>query len=179
MHIEGELVYPDCPVITRTVTVGGLTKEELLTQLQQNGISMNEAADTLFASEKFITAETRYAVMTVELPVRNLGFPDGATLVELYAKATALGLKLCPIELGAHLRLQYLDQPEGAREKPVRRHQAPYGSITVASEQHTEEDDVPQGFYLRRIEDTLWLRGYRCGAEHVWHPDDHFIFRQA
>jgi len=179
MHSETEPIYPDCPTITRTVTVGGLTKSELIQELQRNAISMNESGERLFASDLFTTSATRYSVTTVELTVRDLGFPRGATIVEIYARAGALGLGLCPLELGPHLRLQYLDQPEGYWGQPVRQHQAPSGSTTIASEKLTEDDDFPKGFYLRRIKGVLWLRGYRSGPEHVWEPDDHFIFRQT
>ncbi len=178
MPFETAHSYPACPTITRTVIVGGLTKAELLQALQSNAIAMNESAERLFASEQFTTAATRYAVTTVELTVRDLGFPRGATIAEIYARAGALGLGLCPLELGPHLRLQYRDQPEGDWGQPVRRHQAPCGSITIASEQLTDDDAFPKGFYLRRIQDVLWLRGYRSGPAHVWEPDDHFIFRQ-
>ena len=178
MQFETEHVYPNCPTIIRTVTVGGLTKAELIQELQRNAISMNESAKTLCASDRLTTTATQYSVTTVELTVRDLGFPRGATIAEIYVRAEALRLGLCPIELGPHLRLQYLDQPEGASGKPVRQHQAPYGSITIASEKLTDDDDFPKGFYLRRIEGVLWLRGYRAGAEHVWEPDDHLIFRQ-
>jgi len=178
MHFETEHTYPDCPAITRTVIVGGLTKSELLRELQRPSISLNESGERLFASDHFTTSEIRYSVTTVELTVRDLGFPRGATIAEITMRARALGLGLCPIELGPHLRLQYIDQPEGYWGQPLRRHQAPCGSITIASEKLTEDDDFPKGFYLRRIKGVLWLRGYRSGPEHVWEPDDHFIFHQ-
>src|SRR5688500_5991050 len=107
---------------------------------------MNESAARLFASDHFTTAATRYAVTTVELTVHDLGFPHGATITEIYERAAALGLGLCPLELGPHLRLHYRDQPEGYWGQPVRRHQAPCGSITIASETHAADDDVPKGF---------------------------------
>ena len=179
MPVQTEHIYPDCPTITRTVQVGGLTKSELIQELRSNAILMNESAERLFASDYFTTSETGYPVTTVELTVHDLGFPRGATIAEIYARAEALGLGLCPVELGPHLRLLYLDQPEGYWGKPLRQHQAPSGSITIASEQLTEDDDFPKGFYLRRIEGVLWLRGYRSGPEHIWEPDDHFIFRQT
>lgn len=158
--------------------MGGLTKLELIQELQRNAILMNEAAERLFASEHFMISETRYAVTTVELTVRDLGLPQGATIAEIHARAETLGLGLCPLELGPHLRLQYLDQPEGYWEQPVRQHQAPSGSITITSEKLAEGDNFPKGFYLRRIKGELWLRGYRSGPEHIWEPDDHFVFCQ-
>ncbi len=176
MHIGTAPIYPDCPTTIRTVSVGGLTKLELLEELQRNDISMNEAGKQLFASDLFTTSEMRLTMSTVELTISNLGFLRGAMIAEIYARAATLGLRLCPLELGPHLRLQYREQPEGALGKPVRYHQAPYGSITIASEPLTEDDDFPKGFYLRRILGDLWLRGYRSGPQHVWDADDHFIF---
>ena len=171
-------MYPNCPTISRTVTVGGLTKSELIQELRRTAISMNESAARLFASEHFTTSTTRYTVMTAELTVRDLGFLQGATITEIFARAAALGLGLCPLELGPHLRLQYRDQPEGYWGHSARQHQAPSGSITIASQKLTDDNDFPKGFYLRRIKGQLWLRGYRCGADHVWEPDVHFIFCQ-
>ena len=176
--LQAEPIYPHCPTVTRTVTIGGLTKSELLEQLQIQSISLNEYAHQLFADDRFTTTHMHKSVTTVELTVRDLGFPHGATTAELFAQAQTLGLGLCPLELAPHLRLQYLDQPEGYWGQPIRQHQAPSGAITIASEILTQDDDVPKGFYLRRIKGELWLRGYRAGADHVWDAADHLLFCQ-
>jgi hypothetical protein len=167
------------PTITRTVQVGGLSKAALREELQRNAIALNDAAEQLFASERFTTAATRYAVVTVELSVGALGFPQGATTAALVARAADHGLDRCPLELGPHLRVQYREQPEGYVGQPVRQHQAPSGSITIVSAPLSDDDTVPKGFYLRRINGVLWLRGYRAGADHIWEPDDQLIFRQG
>jgi hypothetical protein len=170
--------YPAFPGIVRTVQIGGQTKFELLERLAENGVALNEAAKVLFASEKFMTSEVRMEVRTIELSVRNLGFPQGATTSEVYTGAMRLGLRLCPMELGPHLRLRFLDQPEGFLGQPVWRHRAPPGSIIIASEMLSEGDEFPKGFYLRRIEGTLWLRGYWSGQEHICDPEECFVFGQ-
>ena len=48
----------------------------------------------------------------IVMSVTDLGFPEGASLKDIYAKARALGLYLCPVEVGPQLRLQYHDQPQ-------------------------------------------------------------------
>lgn len=171
-------VYPDCPVTTRIVEVGGLTKPQIIQQLQMHSIMMNASGEQLFSDDRFKTSENRYSLQTVELTVSDLGFPVGATLPEIYNRASDVGLTLCPLELGPHLRLVYLNQPEGSLGANERRHQAPHGSITIASEQFTKDDSFPRGFYLRRINGVLWLRGYHASDSHVWNPDDHLIFCQ-
>jgi hypothetical protein len=176
MRIGNDQTYPNCPFVTRTVEVGGLTKQELIQKLEQSSVLMNEYGDMLLADEKFTTSDTKYRLETVELSVEDLGFPDGATTSQIFKKAYELGLELCPLELGPHLRMQYLDQPEGDSGNPSQRNQAPSGSITIASEILTENDDFPKGFYLRRMNGVLWLRGYIADHLHVWNPNDHFIF---
>lgn len=174
MHIGG--TYPNCPFIMRTVEVGGLTKQQLINRLQEYSILLNQYGEKLLTDEKFTTSDSKYTMKTVEITVANLGFPEGATTAHIFKKARKLGLELCPLELGPYLRLEYLDQPEGDSGNPLQKHQAPTGSITVASKILTEDDNFPKGFYLRRINGELWLRGYIADVLHVWNPTDHFVF---
>jgi len=162
--------------VTRVLYVGGLSKQQLLAHLAEAGVELNEAASILFSSDKFTTLKTRQPLLAVELAVRHLGFMQGATLLELCGKAVALGLCLPPIELGPHFRLQYLDQPEGYWGHPVTAHRAPPGSIMVASAPLSHDENFPKGFYLRRIQGKLWLRGYWASADNLWDPDDRLVF---
>jgi hypothetical protein len=125
--------YPNCCVITRVVYVGARSPFELLEDLKGQGVEINEFGLRLLSSRSFKVSETRRPLVTVELTVHNIGFPQGARISEIYERVPTLGLSLCPIELGPHLRLQVLDQPEGFWGKPGSRHKAPPGSITIAS----------------------------------------------
>lgn len=171
-----EKIYPDCPMITRSVEIGGLTKARLMQELQECSILVNDLGERLLASDKFTTSKAKHLLQTVELTIGNLGFSNGATTPEIFKRATELGLGLCPCELGPYLRLVYLDQPEGSLGNSVRSNQAPSGSITIASAPLIEDHSFPKGFYLRRIEGVLWLRGYVADDRHVWSSTDHFIF---
>lgn len=175
MDIKREEIYPNCQTINRLVKVGGHTKSQLIQNLKQGSILLNEFAEKLFADDKFTVSDEKYSVSTVELKVRNLGYSEGATIPQIYKKANQLGLELCPLELGPYLRIEYLDQPEG-NSNTYQQNKAPYGSITVASKILTDDHNFPKGFYLRKIDGTLWLRGYVCDDTHIWEPDDHFIF---
>lgn len=169
-------VYPDCAYVVRTIRVGGLSKHELMAQLLRNDVELNDAARALFAHERFTTQPLASSLTTIELSVANLGYDQGTTIDGIHEQAARCGLSLCPLEVGPHLRLQYLDQPEGALGHPPSRHCAPPGSLTIASAALAADDDTPKGFYLRRIEGILWLRGYRSGPEHVWSPGDRLVF---
>ncbi len=169
-------IFPERHTICRAIAVGGMSKEELRKELREAGIEMNELGRILFASERFQTSATRRTIETVEVAVGDLGHGQGATFSRISEAAAGLGLLLCPLEVGPHLRLQYRDQPEGHRADVDSRHRAPPGSVTVASPPLTDDHDFPKGFYLRRIKGTLWLRGYRSDDEHIWEPEDRFIF---
>jgi hypothetical protein len=165
--------------VSRTVRIGGMVKSELIAELQRNGIQINEAARHLFAHSGFTTADTVETLATIECSVRDLGFTNGAIIDEIHRRGARLGLSLCPLELGPHLRLQFRDQPEGALGHPPSRYCAPPGSLTIASAALTDDDDTPKGFYLRNIHGTLWLRGYRSGPAHTWSSADRFVFCDA
>ncbi|MFO1007286.1 MAG: hypothetical protein U0929_15100 [Planctomycetaceae bacterium] len=164
------------PLVRRVVTVGGTGKTQLLSLLVAAGVELNEAAHVLFDSHLFKALETTQSLSTVELSVGQLGFSQGATQPQLLERALSLGLQLAPIELGPHLRLQYLDQPEGCWGYPETKHQAPPGSIQIASAPLSEDDQLPKGFYLRRIKGVLWLRGFWSDLQHVYQPTDRFVF---
>lgn len=142
------------------VFVGGLSKEQLLDQLLAAKIQLNDWAKVLFQSDLFITSAVRRPLELLETTVGDLGFPPGATMPEIHAKALALGLSLPPLELAPHLRLQYRDQTEECAVDQTTTNRAPPGSLTVASLPVSDDPEFPKGFYLRRVESTLWLRGW-------------------
>jgi hypothetical protein len=158
--------------VVRRVRAGGATKIELLARLADAHIQLNQTAHDLFADPRFTTSATSYALETIECSVAELGLACGGTFAQVLDRAISGGLSVCPLEIGPHLRLQLRDQAEGCLGSPPSRHRAPPGSITVASPALANDEQTPRGFYLRRIEGVLWLRGYRCGADHVWSPED-------
>lgn len=96
----------------------------------------------------------------VQFTVAQLGFPQGATTSEIYAKAKELGLDLCPAEVGPHLRLSY----EGSDWK------------MIAMEKITDRRDSPGVFYLRRDGGALILGSHTARSGSGWNDDDQFVF---
>lgn len=144
--------------------IGGQGKAELLSSLHERGIQLNRYAQILFDDPVFVTSETSRWVCPTEVSVAGLGLAAGATSAEIFAEAARIGLALCPLELAPRLRLELLDQTEG-----------PY--LTVASQKTRDDDEeYPNGFYLRRTDGILWLRGYRATADFIWEPTSRFVF---
>ncbi len=168
--------FPNGSWVARTIRVGGERKSELLCQLQLAGVRLNEAAQGLFADDRFTTSAFSSVIEIAELSVASLGLHNGATFAQIVEQGASIGLSVCPLELGPHFRLQFTDQPEGFLGPPLSQHRAPPGSVTVASTPLADDEDTPKGFYLRRIEGVLWLRGYRSWPGHLWNPEDVFVF---
>jgi hypothetical protein len=163
--------------IDQMILVGGLSHDELLTRLRAAGAHMNAHAETLLV-EATAAGFGREAVSVVERSVRELGLPEGGTLPDVFERAESRGLWHCPPLTAAYLRLVMHDQAS-APDSILSSGRAPSGSLTVAAPRLREDDDFPRGFYLRVIDGQPWLRGYRCDDQHVWSPDDRFVFRQA
>jgi hypothetical protein len=163
------------PLIDRIVRIGGMAKPALFAALRSHGVALNEAAETLFAQDTFTKATDGGDWETMELSVAHLGCSQGATMAAILQRAAERGWSPCPLELGPHLRLQWLDQPDDGGDLTPQ-HRAPCGSVTVMSRPLSPDEAVPKGFYLRHCQGTLWLRGYWSTAEHLWNPQDRLIF---
>ena len=167
---------PDTPRIDRLdVTVGGLSRSQLASALNERGILLNAHAETLLEHDVF-DSSTAQTVTVTERTVAELGFTDGATLSQILGASQHQNLVLCPAETGPYLRLALTEQPASA-DSVMSSGRAPAGSLTMATAALSDDDEYPKGFYLRVVDDAAWLRGYRCDDEHVWSPDDRFLFR--
>lgn len=149
--------------IPHNIFVGGTSKNNLKDALARHDVKTNEYAEMLFEDASFKVSEAVYSARPVQISVANLGFADGATTESIHNAAKNRGLSICPLEVGPYLRLHFLKQAEG-----------PW--IVVASKKLHEDDKFPNGFYLQRRKDGLWLRGYRASNSHIWSPEDLFVF---
>ncbi len=153
-----------------TLQYGGLTKQQLRDVLSRSGIRLNLYAQMLFDTELFVVSTTHNKAIVAQLSIQDLGFENGTTFYQLLASVERAGFHLCPLELGPYLRLKFVDQEE---EFEGESHKAPKGSLTILSDPLIPTDDsFPKGFYLRKIDGTLWLRGYCCSLDYVWAPTD-------
>lgn len=136
----------------KEISVGGISKEKLISRLVSAGIQFNAYAKTLFEHPAFAPDSTLQKLSLVKVRPADLGLQNPYSLEQAIDKASRLRLSPCPLYLAAFLRLEFLDQPEG-----------PY--LTVASSRPESDENYPTGFYLRNFEGSLWLRGYRAIGE--------------
>ena len=158
------------------VEYGGFSKEALLERLRVQGIMLNEFAQIIFLSELFQTSNQKKSILVVELSIKELGFAKGATMLEIKDSLKNFGLSECPLEIAVYLRLMLISQKE-IKVSNQEKNKNPAGSLTVFSKPIIDDVDFPKGFYLRKIDGKLWIRGYKCSMDdYIWDPNDRFIF---
>ena len=173
---DGPMSVAEPQVDGLEVTVGGLSRDELLAALDAAGIRLNTFAETLLAGPIFATRSSSRRVRLAERSPSDLGLPDGGSLSQIHRAARNHGLLPCPLETAPYLRLALTEQ-DPAPDSLMSTGRAPAGSLTVASPVDGVDDDKPKGFYLRVVDGQPWLRGFRCDDAHVWSPGDRFVFR--
>ncbi len=99
--------------IWRTLTIGGVSKDELTTRLG-NGFFVSEWAKDIMSKPEFVTAPEPYEIQLARVKVKDFGFKEMPTTTELFTRIKEVG-GLCPAEVGPHLRLADKDQLEGER----------------------------------------------------------------
>lgn len=156
------------------ISIGGVTKESLFQRLNEHDIMINPLGEKLLRSELFQVSTERQHILLTEISLNELGFKDGANLLEIIKAAHKIGLTVCPVDVALFLRLDYKQKNTYGMEKKFK---TPEGAVTVISEILNEEATFPKGFYLRKIEGQLWLRGYLCDYEHIFEADETFIFK--
>lgn len=157
-----------------SLRIGGRTRAEILSDLQQAGVHLNAHAETLLAGPEF-DAPREQTLRIVERTVAELGLPHGGVQSQVFAMAQQQGLALCPLTTGPWLRLALLDQAT-APDSVLSAGRAPTGALHVASPPVRDDVEHPKGFYLRVVDAVPWLRGYRCDDTYVWPPDQHLAF---
>lgn len=138
------------------VTVGGLSRHDLKSELSARQIQLNSHAQVLLDNAVFDDATTKQAIVVLERSVSDLGLPDGGTLSQIFNAAQKYGLALCPPTTGPYLHLAMTKQ-ESSTDSVMNRGHAPEGSCTVAAHAFGDDDKYPKGFYLRVVNGQQWL----------------------
>jgi hypothetical protein len=101
--------------IWKTVDIGTVAgKWALYRSLDAAGCGLGDAAEQIFVARQFTVSPADARLDLVAVSVAELGIKAAsAPLKDIYARARQLGLTLAAAEVGAQLRLQYLDQPIG------------------------------------------------------------------
>lgn len=157
------------------LVIGGLSRDALREALAAQGVALNSYAETLLEHSAF-DERTEQTVRVTRRSVAELGLPEGGTLPQILAATASAGLRPCPLRTGPFLRLALIGQ-EQAPDAVLSAGRVPTGALHVLSEPLSADHEVPKGFYLRVVDGTVWLRGYRCDDEYVLPPESQLVLR--
>jgi hypothetical protein len=125
---------------------------------------IGDLASDLLNKPAFTVSPEAKEVELVIVSAADLGFKKTATRKDIYARATELGLVLCPAEVGPQLRLQYPDQAKGEW-------------LFIGME---PIELSPHDFRIfeveRRNNDEQWLGSENGDPAHVWKAADRWVF---
>ncbi|MGP5007005.1 MULTISPECIES: hypothetical protein [Brachybacterium] len=159
----------------RQLVIGGVSRDALREALAAQGVALNSYAEMLLEHSAF-DDRTEQTVHVTRRSVAELGLPEGGTLPQILDATVAAGLRPCPLRTGPFLRLAMTEQ-EQAPDAVLSAGRVPTGALHVLSEPLSADHEVPKGFYLRVVDGTVWLRGYRCDDEYVLPPESQLVLR--
>lgn len=96
-----------------TVSIGGKTKEEIEKELKESNVQISDWAKDIFNKCEFQKEKETFDLFV--LSVSDMGFQNGATIEEIYAKIAELGYSLCPADVGPALTLQFKEKNDWVR----------------------------------------------------------------
>lgn len=161
---------------TLSFQVGGTSLDGLKQRLQQLRVGFNPSAQKLFCDPRMTISNNPHSSIIKIQTVADLDLKMPATLPNIFSAAQNQGLHLCSLETAIYLRLFWQDQPESS-DSEMHRQKSPDSAVTVASPVISTDPNCPRGFYLRNVNQQLWLRGYICDDSFIWQPEDKFAFQ--
>jgi hypothetical protein len=103
--------------IWKTITLGeypNLASLRLAIENSPCSIGLGDSVEEAIGRPTFLFSKTKLELDLGVVSGADLGFSeDGGSLLDIYNRAVAIGLELCPPDLGPTLRLNYLDQSRG------------------------------------------------------------------
>jgi len=155
--------FPEGNIRRQGIEIGGKTKEQLQSELEQAGVNITSYAKEMMENPDFTTLPVAQILITVRLKLNQMGLSGHPTTDQIYERAQALGLDLWLNEVGPHLRLQDINQPMDE-------------CFYVGMKQITDSDGDPRVFALGQVEGGLWLHGSWAPPDHRWLTHYEFVF---
>ena len=127
--------------VWKTITIGSYKNVDAVraaVDASPCAIALGDWADEIMGRPGFAFSRKEAELDLVVVSVAELGFGEqGGARRDIYARASAIGLELCPPEAGPILRLVYLDQPSGeflhVAMRPVARYSGELVDFTLGN----------------------------------------------
>ncbi|MFA6524416.1 MAG: hypothetical protein WC264_01955 [Candidatus Paceibacterota bacterium] len=153
--------FPEKKIFRKNIELTTKTSEEYTKEIKVQGMKIYSYAQDML--NKIEPLKQKEKINLVSFSIEQLGFPNGATLKEIYNKAKKLGLELCPPQVGPELRLNYKDQLMGEW-------------LRIAMDSIADRDGGPRIFGVECYGDGLWLDSYDGNLGDRWSGNYRFVF---
>ncbi|TAK95135.1 hypothetical protein EPO05_05065 [Patescibacteria group bacterium] len=142
------------------VVIGGTNIDDLWMNIMRSRIGTTVPVRHVLESGAVDISQKRERLSLVRIAVKHLGFSASADSHQIYERAQALGLALCPIEVGPQLRLQYRGDKE----------------ILVGARPLADRNGVWIVFRLMSDKDKMLLIDRWVGTNDVFDPNEEWVF---
>lgn len=167
--------FPEGKIQRWEMELGGRTKAEIFNELKKRKksqgtekIDVSPNVENMLARREFFTLENKEQARFIKIKIKDLGFPNGAKIGEIYKRAEKLGLELCPPETGPTMRLDYEKIFKG--EQPIGE------SFSIAMKQIAI--GWPYVFHVsRHFDGEAWLAAYFAEPVTKWRANNKIVFR--
>lgn len=92
--------FPEKKIRREQVEIGGKSAEQLISEMEAAGINISGYAKSMLKNQYFVPGANREQATLIRLTVADLGFKTSATTAQVFERAQALGLELCPPDTG-------------------------------------------------------------------------------
>lgn len=147
-----------------------MTAEQSMRTLKERGILTNRYAE-MYISHPCFSAGGAGEMTAAIASLEELGLGRGASLDELFRHIKGTQFAPCPPDTGFFLRLAWTNQLQSQNSILTGTHSSPNQAVTVLSEMLERDDAFPKGLYLRKVDGSLWLRGYVCDSAYRFPGD--------
>ena len=142
---------------------GPKTADDFRKAIKDCGMKISDWANSILGRPEFRVAAGETEVDLVKVTVAELGFKEGATREQIYARAKELGLEICPPEVGPQLRLQYKGQPMNEW-------------LLIGMESVRDSDGALHVFYVVRHASGFWLDRHYGSPDYFWPTAYRWVF---
>jgi len=154
--------FPNVPLGQIVISLGTepKTADDFREEFRRSEIQLDRDGDALLSSDAFMVSKKERFVELVVMSMFKLGVDSSARYSDIIKKAKAMGLDLCPAEVGPQLRLQYKQQPYGE-------------NLAIAMEPIT---NLRRIFRVVHDDGWLWLIGSTPGPDGLLTMTDRLVF---
>src|SRR5690606_11671602 len=152
-----------------------LNKETLFKNLVESNIKINDYAKLIFNHPEFKYTNSEDQINIVQLKLSDIGLKNGGNFEQVERAMKSNNFDFCPLEFAPYIRMHFHSQKSS---RIITKNQHPPDSILIFSKPLIIDDDFPKGFYIRNIENTLWLRGYICSMDYYWESGTEIILKK-